>query len=281
MCPKNLISLLSKLLLVLLFASTVSGKLYYNITLDNSGYGESINEVYLVDIANADLIKGDYNYTLFGFNNSVLDARMLEAINNTIYAPFHNRGRSIQLQHDEKMYYEVGFYASLCGDRVCQYHESYFSCKTDCKSGRVDGYCDKLSDGRCDRDCAVPLDPDCGEQQKFNCNYNGICEKNENKQVCPEDCLSSKYCMVLKDGYCDPDCPVIDLDCFCGDNKCQSFENHVNCEQDCSSLNYSMLKHEEKPTNIRYEYLIPVFILFVALLLFFYNEIQLKRNKNV
>jgi len=54
------------------------------------------------------------------------------------------------------------------------------------------------------------------------CNFNSICEENENYYSCPDDCDKSgedDICQAEYDGICDPDCiNGIDPDCFtCGD----------------------------------------------------------------
>ncbi len=40
--------------------------------------------------------------------------------------------------------------------------ENYINCPLDCPSGGQDNYCDGIEDGRCDPDCAVEEDTDCG-----------------------------------------------------------------------------------------------------------------------
>ncbi len=39
--------------------------------------------------------------------------------------------------------------------------ENYMTCPQDCLSGAEDGICNPITDGLCDNDCAVELDPDC------------------------------------------------------------------------------------------------------------------------
>jgi hypothetical protein len=55
---------------------------------------------------------------------------------------------------------------------------------------------------------------------KYNrCNLNNICDENENKILCPEDCydsLKDGICYNIEDGICeeDPDCSGKDPDCL-------------------------------------------------------------------
>ncbi|MCD6216107.1 MAG: DUF333 domain-containing protein [Candidatus Aenigmarchaeota archaeon] len=55
-----------------------------------------------------------------------------------------------------------------CGNGMCDKDENYGSCPQDCESGRRDGYCDGVKDGRCDPDCPEERDVDCkGGANKF------------------------------------------------------------------------------------------------------------------
>lgn len=42
-----------------------------------------------------------------------------------------------------------------------------------------------------------------------------------------------QYCATVKDGYCEQECPGIDLDCLCGDATCQYHEAAAACPADC------------------------------------------------
>lgn len=43
---------------------------------------------------------------------------------------------------------------------------------------------------------------------------------------------TKKSCSLIKDGFCDPDCPD-DPDCECGDGICQEHESSATCPEDC------------------------------------------------
>jgi len=109
----------------------------------------------------------------------------------------------------------------ICGDGICEKDENYLNCPHDCPSGGGDGYCDALSDGRCDPDCRIGLDPDC-----VKTSGNGICEPEfgENYLTFPKDCPSGSrdgYCDKVPDGRCDPDCLTEE------DPDCGAFPTHI------------------------------------------------------
>lgn len=73
-------------------------------------------------------------------------------------------------------------------NNICEpnFGENYNTCPEDCRSGSGDGICDLVRDGRCDPDCTSKGDLDCA------CG-NNICEKFENKIICPADCKKSLW----------------------------------------------------------------------------------------
>jgi len=86
----------------------------------------------------------------------------------------------------------LSFKEGVCGDGICAVDENYDVCPDDCKSGRLDGYCDKMDDGKCDPDCDFLSDTDCkghtAPKEKIEClTGDGVC-----------------YCECLgKDGDCE------------------------------------------------------------------------------
>ncbi|MBI2673522.1 hypothetical protein HYX19_04635 [Candidatus Woesearchaeota archaeon] len=92
--------------------------------------------------------------------------------------PYFQNGKKIEIydQKDKKILeIDIGYFANVCGDNVCQEHESYVDCKQDCPSGSKDDFCDRVSDGICDPDCGESNDLDCKDQQslfkRFNFKY--------------------------------------------------------------------------------------------------------------
>ena len=92
--------------------------------------------------------------------------------------PYFKNGKTINLynQNNTKILsIDVGYFAQLCPDNICEPHESYENCPQDCTptSGQKDDYCDKLADKICDTDCRIEQDIDCKvtlkpEKKKFN-----------------------------------------------------------------------------------------------------------------
>jgi len=70
------------------------------------------------------------------------------------------------------------------------------------------------------------------------CNDNGICETDEDCEVCPNDCFQTASSCCGND-FCEIDetCSNCETDCgvcpFCGDGTCNSNENYCNCTSDC------------------------------------------------
>jgi hypothetical protein len=103
------------------------------------------------------------------------------------------------------------------------------------------------------------------------CNYNGLCDSEENRLSCFEDCREDTkrdYCDPSKDGVCDRDClPEWDPDCL---------SKTTNNESSTSTTSTLPVKNA---VGINEQYMIYVFILvFVALvLLFMYKATEKKK----
>jgi len=69
--------------------------------------------------------------------------------------------KTIKLYHDEREIFSQEI--NLCdNDGVCNEHETFLSCPSDCPLDERDGICIKDRDGVCDPDCDEGADPDCG-----------------------------------------------------------------------------------------------------------------------
>lgn len=118
-----------------------------------------------------------------------------------------------QIEVTEAMHLQLT--TNVCGDGSCQMGETYRNCPEDCQSGTRDGYCDKVEDNICDKDCVLQgisaKDPDCPY-----CG-DGDCKGEESYENCKADCPSGfedGYCDGVSDGRCDPDCNLKgDPDC--------------------------------------------------------------------
>ncbi len=65
------------------------------------------------------------------------------------------------LKNNKLLTVDLGYFADVCGDGVCQPQESNLNCAEDCPGSLPDDICNYESDEVCDPDCRV-LDPDCG-----------------------------------------------------------------------------------------------------------------------
>ncbi|RLJ01790.1 MAG: hypothetical protein DRP11_03860 [Candidatus Aenigmatarchaeota archaeon] len=80
----------------------------------------------------------------------------------------------------------------ICGDGICKRGENRETCPIDCPSGVSDNFCDGIKDKKCD--------PDCSEEEDFDCHCgDGICNFGETSGDCPQDCREPEidFNMVL------------------------------------------------------------------------------------
>lgn len=101
----------------------------------------------------------------FDFETDQISGRVIaiNTTNVTMSIPYFSNGKQINIYKGNTKLLEIPVlqFADTCGDSICQEHESYESCKTDCRSGSADNYCDAVQDNICDPDCLVTQDPDC------------------------------------------------------------------------------------------------------------------------
>lgn len=87
----------------------------------------------------------------------------LDVVIITLVIPYFKNGKTISIydpNNTKVLAIDVGYFADVCPDNICEPHESYENCPRDCPSGQKDDYCDKISDGICDPDC-ITGDSDC------------------------------------------------------------------------------------------------------------------------
>ena len=87
---------------------------------------------------------------------------ILEQTTHLVILPYYSDGKLLKLYDANKNLLrekDVGFLAQVCGDDVCQDHESFADCSKDCSSFGKDDYCneDELNN-----------DPDCQNLQKIS-----------------------------------------------------------------------------------------------------------------
>ena len=108
-----------------------------------------------------------YTAKLISFKEIILEEIRFDVSENgdfLVKIPYHKDSSEIVIYNDKnekELTVDVSYFADVCGDGVCQKHESYEDCRQDCKSGGKDDYCDKVGEGKCDPDCKESEDIDC------------------------------------------------------------------------------------------------------------------------
>lgn len=144
----------------------------------------------------------------FSLNFVVLDTPMPDNITTIFILPYYPNAKKLLISKSEEGILTINLQLLCNNNGVCENYENYFSCENDCPSGSKDGACDKVKDGICDPDCAMPSDdPDCVKTTIAKittttiqpCNKNKKCEPQlgENYITCPEDCPSSSKPSML------------------------------------------------------------------------------------
>ena len=105
----------------------------------------------------------DENGTQIYFPTQEETRTILNQTTKELIIPYFSNAKTINVYHQTEKILEipVAHFANVCGDNICQPHESYESCKLDCPSGGKDDYCDAVQDNICDPDCIADQDQDC------------------------------------------------------------------------------------------------------------------------
>ena len=149
---------------------------YLNINLNKNNKGiircNSVNVLGGELNLPKDYDRGDYRAELVSFDNKVLKSVKFNfgLYSANIKFPYYKNIKEIDIynQNNKKaLTKDINFFANLCGDKICQPHESYENCPQDCFSGTEDGFCDKIKDGICDPDCQNNQDIDCLKKAEF------------------------------------------------------------------------------------------------------------------
>jgi len=96
-------------------------------------------------------------------NETEAGRTLLEEAITRVVVPYFKNGKTIEVLYPnttKALDISVSHFADVCGDTVCQPHESTETCSQDCPLG-ADDFCDPTTDGRCDPDCSVEQDLDC------------------------------------------------------------------------------------------------------------------------
>ena len=119
-----------------------------------------------------------------------------------------------------------------CGDGTCDFGEDPCSCPDDCgippAVEEPDLTCTDGKDNDCDGsiDCN---DSDCISDSTCGCDNDGICERGENCNNCPDDCISGSG-GGCGNGVCEPD---IGEDCLSCSNDCSGKQRGTPTKQFC------------------------------------------------
>ena len=79
-----------------------------------------------------------------------------DKINRFLSLPYYPNAKSIMLTDmngNMMAQKDIGYLADLCGDNICEDHESFADCPKDCKAAGKDDYCNPEK---------INEDPDCG-----------------------------------------------------------------------------------------------------------------------
>mgnify|MGYP003966547567 FL=1 len=117
--------------------------------------------------------------------------------------------------------------------------------------------------------------------QYNRCNLNNICDENENKLLCPEDCYESDkdgICQNIENGVCneDPDCITEDPDCIIEENKINIAEKNKEDFLKEEDTNITT-KDQKENSNLLIKFMILGGILLIIIILIL---VLLSRQKN-
>lgn len=115
-----------------------------------------------------------------GETNTGSGASTLDKQNEVVILPYHKDGYVMNLYDANRNLLEtkdVAYLANICGDKICQDHESYENCQQDCPPAGKDDYCnmDKINE---DPDCA-PIVEVQKQNNQTNSGKQGFLEKNK------------------------------------------------------------------------------------------------------
>ncbi|MCX6821173.1 MAG: hypothetical protein NTW30_00170, partial [Candidatus Aenigmarchaeota archaeon] len=123
--------------------SVIEGKTVYSIKI----LDQNLNQLYSKD---------------FSLQFVVLDAPVSDNIATVLMLPYYPNAKTISISKSGEEILTINLELLCDNNGVCDNYENYFSCMNDCHSGSDDGTCDKVKDGICDPDCAIPsYDSDC------------------------------------------------------------------------------------------------------------------------
>ncbi len=144
--------------------------------------------------------KKDFVAQLFSLENELLETVYFAPVEQDLVVkiPYHYNGKtikifSVQNLKQAKAEFSVQAFAKVCGNGICEAHESYENCTQDCPSGGADDYCDHQKDGICDPDCHnwQEVDPDCAKHKPKTVSYSdqSVSQQNQFNQPAKQKSL--------------------------------------------------------------------------------------------
>lgn len=162
------------IILLILLVNTANAGKYFVLDVNHIFGSVTFNSINLKEVDRtikyAD--KSGFLIKTVSFENSGIQTiyySMSENKNYLIYIPYNENAARIEVYNSKNskiIDIDVGSFASTCGNKICEEHESYESCTKDCASGSKDDFCDGVVDGICDSDCPLKADDDC--EERFN-----------------------------------------------------------------------------------------------------------------
>lgn len=153
---------------MILIVNTVNAEKYFVLDVNYIIGYVTFNKISLKDVDRVIRYSYDSGFLVktVSFENTdlkTLHYDMSANKNYIIYVPYDKNAARIEVYNNSSkvMDIDVSSFSDTCGNNVCDGHESYESCVTDCASGSKDDFCDSVSDGACDPDCSSKTDIDC------------------------------------------------------------------------------------------------------------------------
>jgi len=80
----------------------------------------------------------------------------------SVIVPFEHHSQLVEIRKGNELLFISALSDYVCNeDGICSGRENFLSCPSDCSSGGLDNFCDRMEDGICDPDCLSSADLDC------------------------------------------------------------------------------------------------------------------------
>ncbi|GEM_PF-6628908 len=80
----------------------------------------------------------------------------------SVIVPFEHHSQLVEIRKGNELLFISALSDYICNeDGICSGRENFLSCPSDCSSGGLDNFCDRMEDGICDPDCLSSADLDC------------------------------------------------------------------------------------------------------------------------